>query len=82
MWSMNIRLLRSTSISSVPRFRPTRAMMFFRPQLRPRAEASGMKPSTSMTPSTRWRVSARTRSEPRSTRDTVAVETPATRATS
>ncbi len=44
-------------------------------------EASGMKPSASMMPGTHWRVSARTRSEPRSTRDTVAVEMPTMRAT-
>ena len=44
------------SISSVPRSRPTSPMMSFRRRVRPRADASGTKPSVSMTASTRWRV--------------------------
>ena len=82
MWSTNSRLLRSMSISSVPRSRPTRPMMSFRRRVSPRADASGTNPSVSMTASTRCRVVGWTRSDPRSTRDTVAIDTPATWATS
>ena len=41
MWSTNSRLVRSMSISSAPRSRPTSPMMFFRRRVRPRADASG-----------------------------------------
>ena len=81
-WSTNSRLLCSMSIGSVPRSRPTSPMMSFRRRVRPRADASGTKPRVSMTASTRCRVSGCTRSEPRTTRDTVAIDTPATWATS
>ncbi len=56
MWSTNSRLLRSMSISAMPRSTATSPMMSFRRRVRPRADASGTKPSVSMTASTRCRV--------------------------
>ncbi len=82
IWSTNSRLSRSMSISASPRSRPTKPMMSLRRRLSPWAVASGTKPSASITACTRWRVSACTRCESRMTRETVAVETPAIRATS
>ena len=57
-------------------------MMSLRRRLSPWAVASGTKPRASITACTRWRVSDWTRLDSRMTRETVAVETPATRATS
>ena len=70
------------SVSVTPRSSTTRPIISLRRRESPCAEASGTKPTLSITASTRSRVSGRTRSEPRITRDTVAVDTPASRATS
>ena len=82
IWSTNSRPSRSMSVSSIPRSSATSPMISLRRRDSPCAEASGTKPTSSITARIRSRVSARTRSEPRITRDTVAVETPARRATS
>ena len=69
-------------VSSTARSSATRPMISLRRRDSPWAEASGTKPTSSITARTRSPVSGRTRSEARITRDTVAVETPARRATS